>query len=217
MRRVYLITGALVAAMIIAGLLIAYSTRSHDPIGVAAEPAVPSSPYRGSKPPPGVRAPNFELRSYRGQLVRMHDLRGKVVLITFIDTACTDKCPIIASQVAAALSLLPGAARRQVVALALTVDPRVDSPRSVRHFLAQRHATSLDFLLGTVKELRPIWKAFYVVAAPETGNSNVHSADARIFDRRGVWVSTLRPGVDMTPSNVAHDLLTALKRSRGPS
>jgi cytochrome oxidase Cu insertion factor (SCO1/SenC/PrrC family) len=218
MRRVYLIKGALVAAIVIAGLLIAYSTtRSHDSAGVAATPAVPPSPYRGSKPPPGVRAPNFELRSYRGQLVRMRDLRGKVVLITFIDTACTDKCPIIASQVAAALPLLPSSARRQVVALALTVDPRVDSPRSVRRFLAQRHATSLDFLLGTVKELRPIWKAFYVVAAPETGNSNVHSADARIFDRRGIWVSTLRPGVDMTPSNVAHDLLTALKRTRGRS
>jgi len=217
MRRIYVIKGALVVGIISAGLLIAYSTRSHDPSGVAAAPSAPARPYRGSKPPSDVRAPNFALRSYRGQLVRMRDLRGKVVLITFIDTACTDKCPIIASQVAAGLSLLPRSARRQVVALALTVDPRVDSPRSVRRFLAQRHATSLDFLLGTVKELRPIWKAFYVVAAPETGNSNVHSADARIFDRGGVWVSTLRPGVDMTPSNVAHDLLTALKRSRGRS
>lgn len=215
MRRIYLVKGSLVAAIVIAALLIAYSaTRSHDRAGVAAGPAVPAAPYRGSKPPPGVRAPSFELRSYRGVLVRMRDLRGKVVLITFIDTKCTDKCPIIASQVAAALRLLPPAARRQVVALALTVDPRVDSPRSVRRFLAQRHATSLDFLLGTIKELRPIWKAFYVVAAPETGSANIHSADARIFDRRGLWVSTLRPGVDLTPSNVAHDLLTALRRSR---
>jgi len=176
------------------------------------------SPYRGSRPPRGVRAPDFELRSYQGNLVRMRDLRGKVVLVTFLDTKCTDKCPIIASQIGAALPLLPSPARRQVVALAITVDPRVDSPASVRRFLARRHALGkLDFLLGSIKELRPIWKAFYVVAAPETGNSNVHSADARIFDRGGVWVSTLRPGVDMTPSNVAHDLLTALKRSRGRS
>ena len=205
------------AAIAIAGLVLAYSTRSHDSAGVASAPEAVANTYRGSKPPPDVRAPNFKLRSYRGKLVRMRDLRSKVVLITFIDTTCTDKCPIIASQVAAGLSILPTSARRQVVALALTVDPRVDSPRSVRRFLAQRHATSLDFLLGTIKELRPIWKAFYVVAAPETGNSSIHSADARIFDRRGIWVSTLRPGVDMTPSNVAHDLLTALKRSRGYS
>jgi cytochrome oxidase Cu insertion factor (SCO1/SenC/PrrC family) len=214
MKRMYLAKGSLVAAIVIAGLLIAYSTtRSHDRTGVAA-PEATANPYRGSKPPPDVRAPNLELRSYRGELVRMRDLRGKVVLITFLDTKCTDKCPIIASQVAAALPLLPPSARRQVVALALTVDPRVDSPRSVRRFLAQRHASSLDFLLGTVKELRPIWKAFYVVAAPETGSANIHSADARIFDRHGIWVSTLRPGVDLTPGNVSHDLLTALRRSR---
>jgi protein SCO1/2 len=161
-----------------------------------------------------VHAPNFALRSYRGETVRMRDLRDKVVLITFIDTKCTDKCPIIATQVAAGLRLLPRRVRRQVAPLAITVDPRVDTPRSVRRFLAERHASSLDFLLGTVKQLRPIWKAFYVVAVPETGSSNIHSADARIFDRRGLWVSTLRPGVDLTPTNVAHDLFTALKRSR---
>jgi cytochrome oxidase Cu insertion factor (SCO1/SenC/PrrC family) len=213
MRRISLI-GSLVAGVVIAGVLIAYSvTRSRDSAGVAGTQAVPASPYHGSKPPPGVRAPDFALRSYRGELVRMRELRGKVVLVTFIDTACTEKCPIIASQVAAGLRLLPGPARAQVVALALTVDPRVDSPRSARRFLTQRHAAELDFLLGSAKQLRPIWKAFYVVAAPETGSSNIHSADARIFDRRGIWVSTLRPGVDMTARNVADDLLTALRRS----
>lgn len=215
MRRIYLLKGLVVAGIIVAGVLIVHTTGSRQ--GHPAGVGLGASPYRGSKPPAGVRAPNFKLRSYRGETVRMLDLRGKVVLVTFLDTKCTDKCPIIASQVAAALPLLPPAARRQVVALAITVDPRVDSPRSVRRFLAQRHASSLEFLLGTIKELRPIWKAFYVVAAPETGSANIHSADARVFDRRGIWVSTLRPGVDLTPSNVAHDLLTALKRSRSHS
>lgn len=211
MRRIYLIKGLLVAGIIVAGLLIAQSTRSNQTDSAGVE--VAASPYRGSKPPADVRAPDFELRSYRGGLVRMRDLRDKVVLVTFLDTKCTDKCPIIASQVAAGLLLLPPSAREQVVAFAITVDPRVDSPRSVRRFLAQRRASSLDFLLGTIKELRPVWKAFYVVAAPVTGSSSIHSADARVFDRQGRWVSTLRPGVDLTPSNVAHDLLTALRRS----
>lgn len=212
MKRIYIAKGVIVLGLLGVITFLIVDSTSTERAGPTVSPA--ANPYRGSKPPPGVRAPNFELRSYRGELVRMRDLRGKVVLITFIDTECTDKCPIIASQVAAARPLLPASARRQIAMLAITVDPRVDSPRSVRRFLAQRHATSLDFLLGTVKELRPIWKAFYVVAVPETGSVNIHSADARIFDPRGIWVSTLRPGVDLTPSNVAHDLLTALKRSR---
>jgi len=92
--------------------------------------------------------------------------------------------------------------------------PRCLAP-AARRFLARRHALGkLDFLLGSIKELRPIWRAFFVVAAAETGSANSHSADARVFDRRGIWVTTLGPGVDLTARNLAHDLLTALKRSR---
>jgi cytochrome oxidase Cu insertion factor (SCO1/SenC/PrrC family) len=175
----------------------------------------PPSAYRGSRPPPGVQLPRFALRSYRGDIVNTRALRGKVVLVTFLDTKCTEKCPIIASQIGAALPLLPASARRQVVALAVSVDPRVDSPGSVRRFLRRRHALGkLDFLLGSVKDLRPVWQASHIVAAADTGNADIHSAAARIFDRRGIWVTTLHPGVDLTPQNLAHDLLAALKRSR---
>jgi protein SCO1 len=180
---------------------------------------VPSSTragsYRGGTPPPGVHVPNFSLRSYRGNIVRTGDLGGKVVLLTFLDTECSDKCPIIASQIGAAISLLPDSARRHVAALAVSVDPAVDSPGTVRLFLRRRHALGkLDFLLGTVSELRPVWHAFHIVPAADTGDADIHSADARVFDRRGVWVTTFHPGVDLTPRNLAHDLLTALKRSR---
>ncbi len=146
----------------------------------------------------------------------MSDLRGKVVVVTFLDTKCTDKCPIIASQIGAAFPLLPRSARRQVVALAISVDPRVDSPASARRFLRRRHALGkLDFLLGSVRELRPIWHAFHIVSAADTGDADIHSADARIFDRRGIWVTTFHPGIDLSPRNLAHDLLTALRRSSG--
>jgi cytochrome oxidase Cu insertion factor (SCO1/SenC/PrrC family) len=213
MRRVHLVKGTLAFGLLVAigALIVQMTTGKHQ---APATLATSASPYRGSTPPRGLHAPDFSLRSYRGGLVRMRDLRGKVVLVTFLDTKCTDKCPIIASQIGAALPLLPSAVRRQVVALAITVDPRADSPASVRRFLQTRHALGMDFLLGSVKKLRPVWRAFYVVAAADTGSANSHSADARIFNRRGIWVSTLRPGVDLTPRNVVHDLLTALNRSR---
>lgn len=211
MRRIHLVRGTLaLGLLVVIGVLIAQMTTTKQQAPAAQ---ATSSPYHGSRPPRGLHAPAFSLRSYRGGLVRMRDLRGKVVLVTFLDTKCTEKCPTIASQIGAALPLLPSKARRQVVALAITVDPRVDSPASVRRFLRSRHALGMDFLLGSIRKLRPIWHAFYIVAAAETGSANSHSADARIFDRRGIWVSTLRPGVDLTPRNLVHDLLTALKRS----
>jgi cytochrome oxidase Cu insertion factor (SCO1/SenC/PrrC family) len=142
----------------------------------------------------------------------MRALRGKVVLITFLDTKCTDKCPLIAGQVGAGLRLLTPSERRRTTALAITVDPPIDTPARITAFLTRRQARGLDYLIGPVRELRPIWKAFFVLAAVDTGNANVHSADVRVFDRRGVWVSNLHAGADLTPANLAHDLRVALGR-----
>jgi cytochrome c biogenesis protein CcmG, thiol:disulfide interchange protein DsbE len=170
----------------------------------------PPGPYRGSEPPAGIRAPDFALSDYRGRLVRMRDLRGRIVLVTFLDTDCKSKCPIIAGQLGAAIRLLSPAERGHVVALAITVNPRRDTPASVRSFLRRRRALDeLDFLLGTVTELQPVWKSFHVLSATETGDADLHSADVRVFDRRGIWVSTLHAGVDLTPANLAHDIRAA--------
>ena len=172
-----------------------------------AQPAT----YRGSIPPPGIHAPDFALRSYRGPTVRMAALRGKIVLVTFLDTKCTESCPIIAGVIGAALPRLTPAERRQVEAVAVTVQPRLDTPASVRRFLRARHALGiLDFLIGSVEQLRPVWTAFHVLPAVDTGNADIHSADVRVFDRDGIWVSTMHVGVDLTPANLVHDIRTAL-------
>src|SRR5207247_6128688 len=125
---------------------------------------------------------------YRGKLGRTRALRGTVVLITFLDTDCKTKCPIFASDIGAALRLLSATERGQVAALALTVNPLRDTPARVRRFLRRRHALAIDFLLGAAKQMRPIWKAFHVVSAEETGTADVHSSDLRVFDRNALWV-----------------------------
>jgi protein SCO1 len=129
----------------------------------------PPGPYRGSEPPAGILAPSFTLTSYRGKIVRMQSLRGKVVLVTFLDTDCKTKCPLIAAVVGDGLRLLSSSERRRVVPLALTVNPARDMPASVRRFLRERKAVGLDFLLGTTKQMRPVWRAFHVLSAAETG------------------------------------------------
>src|SRR5207247_1569874 len=70
-----------------------------------------------------------------------------------------------------------------------------------------------DYLIGTTRQLRPVWKAYGILPAVDTRNADVHSADVRVFDRHGEWVSTLHTAVDLTPKNVAHDIRTALTRS----
>ena len=165
--------------------------------------------FRGSTPPEGIEVPGFSLRDQFGRRVESSDLRGKAAAITFLDTRCREACPIIAGEIGRALDLLDPDERRRVTALAITVDPRHDTPRAARAFLRPHGVElSLRFLLGERAELRPVWKAFSVL--PVTGDADVHSAPVRVYDPNGVWVSSLHTGVDLTAENLAHDLRAAL-------
>jgi protein SCO1/2 len=174
----------------------------------------PPGPYEGSEPPPGIRIPNLRLKSYRGHTVSLRGLEGKVVLVTFLDTGCREKCPIIAAAIGQTMPLLTDAERARIDPLAISVLPQLDTPNRIKSFLRRRHALALDWLNGPIPELAKAWKAFHILAAAQTGNADTHSADIRVFDRNGVWVSTLHAGVDLTPANLAHDIRVAL-RARG--
>lgn len=205
--------GAVIAVLAAAAAAAVLLLASRDSTNRSAS-APTASPYRGSKPPAGIQAPDFTLRDYRGKTVHMASLRGRIVLATFVDSACREACPIILARLARGLRMLDPAVRRQVTALAITVNPPVDTPTRVRRFLDKRGALGqIDYLLGTVRQLRPVWKAYAILPAVDTGDSDVHSADVRIFDRHGEWVSTLHPAVDLNPDNVAHDISTALRQS----
>lgn len=168
-------------------------------------------PYRGSEPPVRMTLPAFELPSYRGRLVSARELAGRVVLLTLLDSQCTEACPILASVIAGTVDRLSSEERAQVRALAITADPAEDTPGSVRHFLAARRAEGrLDYLLGTERELRPLWTQLKVLPSLDTGRDTVHSAPLRIYDRDGVWVATLHAGVDLSEENLLHDIRAAL-------
>ena len=157
--------------------------------------------------------PAFSLRSYRGPRVRSSSYRGRVVVLTFLDTDCKDACPIVASVVAESVRALSPTERQAVVAVAITSDPRVDTPAAIRTFLRRRHALgALDYLIGPISSLRLVWRSFYVLSSFESGDANVHSAPVRIYSRSGEWLATEHAGVDLSAANLAHDVRVALLR-----
>ena len=170
--------------------------------------------FRGSTPPAQVLLPRFTLRNYSGEVVRADRLRGKTVLVTFLETKCTEACPIIADQIGKGLNLLAADDRQRVAALAVSTHPHDDTPASVRAFL-RRHRVEgkLRYLIGSERELRPVWSAFHILPAFDSGDADMHSAPVRIFNPSGTWVSTLHPGIDLTPRNLANDALAALERA----
>ena len=203
-RRLQLLVAALALLVPLAALSVALGVgRGDDTRGTAA--------YRGSEPPARIELPEFELSSYRGGRVESRELRGRVVLLTLLDSQCTDACPILASVVAGVVDRLTADERPQVRAIALTVDPAEDTPASVRRFLrAQRAEGRLDYLIGKERELRPLWTALQVLPSLDTGRDTMHSAPLRIYDRDGVWVATLHAGADLSEDNLLHDIRVAL-------
>jgi cytochrome oxidase Cu insertion factor (SCO1/SenC/PrrC family) len=171
--------------------------------------------YVGSNPPGRIVAPDFQRARYRGHVVPMAAPRGKVVVLTVLDTDCHDHCPVIAAILGHAMPSLSPALRAQSEAMAVSVNPRVDNKKTIATFLAQRHATgALDFLVGSIPTLRHVWIEYHILPAVDTGNNDIHSADVLIFNRRGRWVSSLNEGLDLTVPNLVHDVAAAYADER---
>lgn len=199
-RRVVLIAiaGALPLILALAGLFV---LRDAD-----ASPA-----YRGSRPPSGMKAADFRLRSYTGREVSMGALRDKVLALTFLDAQCKESCPVIVATAPRALARLDAEDRARVAFVAISTDPREDTPAAVRSFLRRYGAEgSLEYLIGPKPAVRRAWHEYGVLASEVTGADTMHSAPVRIYAPGGEWVSSLGAGADLSPRNLAHDIEVAL-------
>ena len=126
------------------------------------------------------------LRDQSGAVLRLSDLRGKIVLLTFLYTSCPDVCPLIATQLNQALRALPSRQRAQVRVVAVSVDPVHDTRAAVRRFVAtHRLLPQFRYLTGTAAELEPIWQNYNLLVESKNVERVAHSAFVLLLDRRG--------------------------------
>jgi protein SCO1 len=156
-------------------------------------------------------AAEFALRDQRGRLIRLSDQRGKLVLVTFLYTHCTDICPLIADHLNQALRELYHQ-RSSVRVLAVSVDPVGDTPRAVRAYVRKhRLLPEFHFLTGTSAQLAKVWQAYNVSVLQRNPESIGHSGYIYLLDRHGkprVFFSA-----KATAGQVAHDLRLLLRSS----
>jgi len=195
----------LVGAFALGGAGLAASGRkSSDDDGAASA----ASGFQGARMPEGLRAPDFALRDEAGKPVSMAALRGRPVLVTFLYTTCEDTCPAQAQTVKGALNELG----HDVPAVAIAVDPPRDTPARARAFLGkQRMLGRLRFVLGSRRELGPLWKGFAI--QPQT-TVQEHQARFTLVDADG-FQRVGFPGGRATPEALAHDLRLLEKESQG--
>jgi protein SCO1 len=133
--------------------------------------------YHGLALHPSQLAPPLVLRNYTGERIDLARLRGDAVLVSFVYTHCPDVCPLITTHLGIAQRRLGASARARLRILLVSVDPRRDTRPVVASYLAERGvAGSVDYLIGSVGELRPVWRAWQIAVDLSNPDTAVHSA-----------------------------------------
>jgi protein SCO1 len=162
----------------------------------------------------GRAAPHIRLDDARGGMFDTRSLAGKPYLVTFLYANCPDVCPLIGAQLRDTLAQLGGDARR-VGVVAVSVDPRGDTPAAVRAWLLrQREPHQFHYLVGTRRELAPVWRAWYAAPQIPGDPESAHTAIVWVVDARGRLAAKVAAGGPFNSRGLAHDMRSLLTSAR---
>ena len=184
-----------------------------------ADPILAES-IAGSSAPLNFPAKDFRLTDQHGRAVSLASLRGKVVLLTFLDPVCTTDCPLIAQEFRQAGQLL-GTASRKVELVAIAANPVYYQLAYTRAFNRQEYLNQVPnwlFLTGSVAQLKQVWKDYGLFAQILPAGSMVGHPDvAFVIDAAGRVREELNtdpgPGTTATKSSFAVLLAGAARRA----
>ena len=203
-RRVALAGGVALAVAILA---VGFGQRTPGRAGASGPAAHARDVDRlgGTPVQRGTTVQDFALRDQNGKVVRLSRQHGHVVLLTFLYTECPDVCPLLATNLNAALRSLPRRERSGVRVIAVSVDPAHDTPRAARAFV-RSHALlpQFHYLVGSRSDLMPIWQAYNLIVEVRNVERVEHSAYVLLIDRAGTPRLFYPPAV--APAAVVHDL-----------
>jgi len=133
-------------------------------------------------------APGFTLADQDGRAVSLAGLRGKVVLLTFLDPVCTTDCPIIAQEFKQAGQMLGGPGSG-VELVAVVANPTYRSAAFTRAFDRQEGLATVPnwlFLTGSLGQLSAVWRQYGItVQNLPAGAMSAHNDLAVVIDRSG--------------------------------
>ena len=215
-RRMWIILG--VAAVLLIGLNVyavfaVISTKNETaganlrPSSIPANISTSLANMMQLSPLPGVPAPGFTLTDQNGHTMSLASLRGKVVVLEFMDPHCTDICPIVSQEFVNAYHQL-GARASKVVFAAINVNQYHATVANMATFSnAQRLNTipGWHFFTGPVPTLQTAWRNYNVeVSAPNPNADIVHTSAVYFIDARGAERYLATPMVEHTANGTAY-------------
>jgi protein SCO1/2 len=140
----------------------------------------------------GEMMPAFELVDQAGAVVKSDDLRGRVLVVSFVFTMCAEACPLIMAQLARTQSRIrTEKLAERVHFVSITLDPATDRPEVLRRY-ARAYGIDLAnwyLLTGAPVDVDRVVRAFGLsaVARERVGHGSLVvlvDTKGRIAERR---------------------------------
>lgn len=135
-----------------------------------------------------VQAPDFVLVNQDNQRFDSTQLRGKVVVVNFIFTTCTDVCPLFTVNLAELQRKLNARYADDLFFISVTTDPELDSPKHLKGY-GERHRADFknwSFLTGSESQLKDVWNGFGIRVIRKGRGLIQHSSLTAVIDRQGI-------------------------------
>jgi protein SCO1/2 len=125
------------------------------------------------------------------------DFRGKLLLVYFGYTYCTDICPTDLQAISNAIDKL-GPAGESVQPLFITVDPEHDTPEAIKLYVTLFHPRLVG-LTGSAKQIKTVARAYKVYFAKNEQSKKSdpvidHSGFVFLIGRDGKYLGFFPPG-----------------------
>lgn len=215
-RRGRLAFWAILAAIIVAGaavITVVAVTRATSGPQLARPTGIPASVSDGQinlmglSPVPVRPAPGFTLTDQDGRTLSLSSLRGKVVVLEFMDPHCTDICPIVSQEYVDAYRDLGPLAGRVVFA-AVNVNQYHAAVADMMAYSREQHLTTIPgwhFFTGPVPDLRKVWNGYEIaVQVPSPDAGIVHTSAVYFIDPAGRERFIAAPMADRTSSGASY-------------
>lgn len=133
----------------------------------------------------GRPAPDFTLTDQFGRTRSLHDFRGKVVILAFIDSRCVTVCPFTAVVLQNVEHILR-AYRHRFAVVAVNANPVATTVQDIYRW-SQQHGMlhRWEYLTGSRRRLEKIYREYYVESQVIQGTDVDHTAAVYVLDQAG--------------------------------
>jgi cytochrome oxidase Cu insertion factor (SCO1/SenC/PrrC family) len=140
----------------------------------------------GGFPMPGDLAPDFNLIDQFGRHVTLSSLRGREVVLAFIDSRCKTLCPLTAEIMYDARARLGSSATSRVALVAINANPSATSVATVQAWSINHGMLhQWSFLTGSAQQLESVYHSYHVYAQVDSSGQDVHDPATFIIDTQG--------------------------------